>query len=356
MVKKIIAKFEVEYLQVLKHNGRFYPNLIPKLPESDIQKMYELMLLSRKLDEKMLALQRQGKIGTFAPVKGQEASTVGSAYAMGYQDWFFPSFRENPAYITRGLPAEFTLLYHGGDERGNQITPGVNAFPIAVPVGSQTLHAVGFAYGLRLQGKDSACITYFGDGATSEGDVNEAMNFAGVFNLPVVFICQNNQYAISLSRKNQTNAETIAQRAIGFGIKGIQVDGNDIFAVYRATKEALERARNDEGPTLIECVTYRMADHTTADDSSRYRSSREVSFWKKRDPLLRLELYMLKKKIQNYNYFDDIEDVISERVESIVARGESYPPPNVEDIFKFTYKEMPWFLKEQLEELKKTIK
>ena len=182
------------------------------------------------------------------------------------------------------------------------------------------------------------------------------MNFAGVFNLPVVFICQNNQYAISVPREKQTKAETIAQRAIGFGFKGLQVDGNDIFAVYKATKDALERARQGLGPTLIECITYRMLDHTTADDASKYRSMREVRSWKEKDPILRLRKYMLRKKIVSNDYFENIEKVMTERVESSVAKAESYPNQTVEDIFKYMYKEMPWFLKEQLEELKKSIK
>ena len=356
MVKKIIAKFEIEYLQILKHNGRYYPKLMPKLSNDDIKKMYELMLFSRKLDEKMLALQREGRIGTFAPCSGQEASTVGSAYAMQDQDWMFPSFREMPASITRGLPPESFILYYGGDERGNQIIPGVNSFPVSVPVGTQTLHGVGFAYGMKLKKKNSASVIYFGDGATSEGDTNEAMNFAGVFNLPVVFICQNNQYAISLKREKQTKAETLAQKAIAYGFKGIQVDGNDIFSVYKATKEALERARNNEGPTLIECVTYRLLDHTTADDASKYRSKKEVSFWRKRDPLIRLKIFMLRKKIQNREYFENTEKIMMDRVEGVVAKAEAYPYPNIEDMFKYMYAEMPWFLKEQLEELKKTVK
>jgi len=356
MVKKIVARFEVEYLQILNHKGRYYPKLMPKISDDEIKRMYEIMLFSRRLDEKMLVLQREGKIGTFAPVSGQEASTVGSACAMNYNDWSFPSFREMPAALAMGLPAEDFLLYYGGDERGSQILPGINTFPISVPVGTQTLHAAGFAYAMKFKKKNAACIVYFGDGGSSEGDVNEAMNFAGVFNLPVVFICQNNQYAISVPREKQTKAETIAQRAIGFGFKGLQVDGNDIFAVYKATKDALERARQGLGPTLIECITYRMLDHTTADDASKYRSMREVRSWKEKDPILRLRKYIVRKKIVSNDYFENIEKVMTERVESSVAKAESYPNQTVEDIFKYMYKEMPWFLKEQLEELKKSIK
>ena len=356
MPEKIVANFEVRYVQVMDEKSNVDMALLPKIGKPALQQMYASMVLARKFDEQALKLQRQGRIGTYASHQGQEASQIGSVAAFTSKEWIFPSFRENAALIALGVPMHLLYAYWGGDERGSRTPDKFRDFPVSIPVGSQPLHAVGAAWAAKLKGSDEAMVVYFGDGATSEGDFHEAMNFAGVFNLPVVFICQNNQYAISVPREKQTKAETIAQRAIGFGFKGLQVDGNDIFAVYKATKDALERARQGLGPTLIECITYRMLDHTTADDASKYRSMREVRSWKEKDPILRLRKYIVLKKIVSNDYFENIEKVMTERVESSVAKAESYPNQTVEDIFKYMYKEMPWFLKEQLEELKKSIK
>lgn len=354
MTEKTVGKFEVKYLQILDPTGK----LIGKsdLKEKDILKMYRYMVLGRLVDNKMLAMQRQGRIGTFAQIKGQEASNIGAAYALEKQDWLVPSFRENAALFLRGLPLENIIQYYGWDERGNIIPKGVNVFPTAIPVGTQLLHAVGFAWAGKFQKKKYVVMTFFGDGATSEGDFHEAMNFAGNFKLPVVFVCQNNQFAISVPRKKQTASKTLAQKAIAYGFEGVQVDGNDVFAVYHAAKKAIKKARKGGGPTMIECITYRMGDHTTSDDASKYRSEKEVKEWEKKDPIDRLKKYMEKKKIWDKKKEDALQKELTKLIETSVKKAESIPKPKIEDIFKYMYAKMTPELKEQLEYLKEVEK
>ncbi len=352
MPKKIIANFKIEYLQILDENGRCDGKLMPKeINKEMIKDMYKWMVISRAFDEKELSLQRQGRIGTFAQIKGQEASQVGAMFAAGKDTMIFPSFREQAAWISRGLPPENILEYYGGDERGNANPREWNFFAIAVPVGSQIVHAVGYAMAMKYKKDKRAVIVYFGDGATSEGDFYEGLNFSGVFKAPVVFMCQNNQYAISLPRSMQSAAETLAQKAIAAGITGIQIDGNDVFAVYAAVKEAVENAKKGK-PTLIECVTYRLSDHTTADDALRYRSAEEVEEWKKKDPIDRLRKYMEKKKIWSKDDEAKLKRESEEFVNKAVERAESIEVPKVDDIFAYTYAEMTPELKEQLEYLR----
>ncbi len=346
--------FQIKTLQILDEKGTPIGKL-PKLTYSEIKKLYRFMVLSRLLDEKMLSLQRQGRIGTFASIRGQEASNVGIGYAIGKDDWLFPSFRENGTLITLGLPMENILLYYGGDERGSCIPQNINTFPTTVPVATQTLHAVGFAWAQKLQKKKSVAVTVFGDGATSEGDFHESMNFAGVFKLPIVFVCQNNQWAISVPRERQCAAETLAQKAIAYGFEGVQVDGNDIFAVYKSMREALEKAKKGGGPTLIECFTYRISDHTTSDDQTKYRDQKEVDEWKKKDPIDRLRKFMEKKGVWKKSNEKKLLKDSEKFVEFAIKKFESIKPPEVEDIFKYTYKEMAPELKEQLEKLKEDL-
>src|SRR5918995_95898 len=292
MPKKTVQSFSVEWLQILDENVMGNEELRPPLAHDDIKKLYEWMVLARVFDEKAFKLQREGRLGTYASILGQEAAQVGSAFALQGGDWMFPSFREPGASFVRGLPMRMILQYWGGDERGSSIPEGLNDFPITIPVGTQIPIAVGAAWAAKLNGKQSVVMVYLGDGATSKGDFHEGLNFAGVFAVPVVFVCQNNQWAISVPLKRQTAAKTLAQKAIAYGFPGVQVDGNDIFAVYRATSEALMRAREGGGPTFIECLTYRLGDHTTADDASRYRSREQVERWKRKDPVERLRKYM----------------------------------------------------------------
>lgn len=328
---------------------------MPKITAAQVRQMYELMVLARLFDEKAIALQRQGRLGTYAAVQGQEAAQIGSALALQKEDWVFPGFRESSVLMARGVPLHMILQYWAGDERGDHIPPQTNCFTVAIPVGTQTLHAVGFAWGMKLKKQKAVTIVYFGDGASSEGDVHEAMNFAGVFTVPVVFLLQNNQYAISVPRSRQTAAETLAQRAVGYGFGGIVADGNDVFAVYKATAMALEKARTGGGPTVIECITYRMGDHTTSDDAKRYRTEKELAAWRKRDPIGRLRKYMEKKKLWTKQYEEHVRAEAQKTVEQAVTEMEARPKPDPKDMFAYTFAEMPKPLQEQWEYVKRFV-
>src|SRR3989344_465059 len=347
MSKRELYNFSVDYLQIMDEEGNIDENLMPNISDSDIIKLYEVMNLVRAFDIKAFALQRQGRLGTYAPVLGQEASQVGTAFAINNNDWVFPTFRENGVLITRGYPMHMILQYWGGDERGQKCPVDMNIFPISVPVSTQIPHAVGAAWASKLKNDDAAALCYLGDGATSKGDFHEAMNFAGVFKVPCVFIVQNNQWAISLSRKKQTSSETLAQKAIAYGFEGIQVDGNDVFAVYKETKEALEKARDGKGPTLIECYTYRIADHTTSDDAKRYRKTEEVEAWKKKDPILRLQKFLQKKNLWTKNYEEKLQQRIAQQIDKAVLAYETLAPSKAGEIFDYTYAKKPKKLEEQ---------
>ncbi len=336
MVRKIIKNFEVEYLQILDENGNCDENLKPQLTDSEIKKLYETMILTRKLDAKALSMQRQGRLGTYASTLGQEAAHIGPAYATQNSDWIFPSFREHGAYIIKGYPLHMILQSWAGDERGNQTPQGINLFTVSIPVGTHLPHAVGFAWAAKMKKEKTVTMAFFGDGATSEGDFHEALNFAGVFQTPTVFVCQNNQWAISVPREKQTRAETLAQKAIAYGFKGLQVDGNDILATYQAAKEAVENARNGKGPTFIECFTYRISDHTTSDSAIKYRKQEEVEAWKKKDPIERLRKYMQKKGIWMESYEKQVVQGAELKVEQAVEKLESIQPQKPEEIFKYT--------------------
>ncbi len=347
-----LASFKVQHLQILNENGVVDGRLMPAFSDEQIKQMYEFMLFSRALDKTCLALQREGRMYTYPSCEGQEATEVGSALALKQEDWMVPYFREIGAHLIRGLPPEKYLLYWMGDERGQQIPDNINNFTISIPVASQLPHAVGMAYALKYQKKKSVVLAYLGDGATSKGDFHEAMNFAGVFRLPVVFICQNNQWAISVPVEKQTASKTLAQKAIGYGFSGIRVDGNDVFAVYKATLDAVNKARASGGPAFIECLTYRVGDHTTADDASRYRSAKEVEAWRKRDPITRLQKFMAHKKLWNKKYEDKLQADIKKKIDAAVKKAEFIEPQSAESIFKNVYSKLDWNLKEQMENLK----
>lgn len=319
-----IEKFNVSYLQILDENGKLDPELEPPLAEADLLRLYRAMFLAREGDQRMLKLQRQGRLGTFGPTTGQEASVCGPTLAMTEKDWFVGSFRELGGRLMRGETMQQAFLFHNGYEEGNVAPNSERTLPISIIVGSQALHAVGLAYAMKHKGeKDSAVVVFFGDGATSEGDFHEAMNFAAVWQAPVVFICQNNQWAISVPRHKQTHSRTLAQKAIAYGMPGIQVDGNDALATYKAAKEALDRAHAGEGPTLIEAVTYRMMMHTTADDPTRYRKEAEVEEWRARDPLTRFRKYLEGKGIWNDELQAGMEAEIKDEIDAAVKEFES---------------------------------
>ena len=343
---------QVEYLSILDEDGNLDEDLEPDLSDDLLLRLHRALLLGRRFDERMLNLQRQGRIGTFAPVKGQEASQVAAVAALNESDWVVPSFRETAAALWRGQSMENILLVYGGFYQGNEVPEDVHDLPVAVPVATQILHGVGLAYGAKVRESDEVVMTFFGDGATSEGDFHEALNFAGVFQTPVVFLCQNNQWAISVPRLEQTKSKTLAQKALSAGVPGVQVDGNDPLAVYVAASEAVERARNGDGPTMIEAVTYRLSMHTTADDPTRYREEKEVEEWKKKDPIPRFQNYLKDRGILTDEDIDELEAEIDDQIKQAVQRAEDL----MEDLgdkhltmFEHIYAEMPPYLTEQRE-------
>ena len=336
-------RFQVEYLSILDSDGNLDTALEPKLADTDLRSLYRAMLLGRRLDERMVRLQRQGRIGTFAPTKGQEAAQMGSVFSLRPKDWMVPSFRETASMIWRGWPIEKLLLFFAGHLEGGQPAPDQHDLPITIPVATQLPHAVGLAYAAQYRGDDIVVMAYFGDGATSEGDFHEALNFAGVWHVPVVFVCQNNQWAISVPLKKQTHSRTIAQKALAYGLPGIQVDGNDVLAVYAAAREAVERARAGDGPTLIECVTYRLGVHTTADDPTKYRSEAEVAMWEQKDPLTRFRAYLEKRNLLE----EGLEKAVDDEIAEAIRRFESAPPADPLTMFDHVYAEMPPHLQAQ---------
>lgn len=356
MPREIIKKFEVEYLQILNEEGEMDQSVNPNLSEDMIKKMYHLMLLARTFDEKLFKLQRSGKIGTYAEVKGEEACQIGSAMATAKTDWFVPAFRELAFSLARGADRAKIVQAWNGDTRSVMTYKECRDLPISIPIASQLLHATGIAWASKIKKENDATITFFGDGATSEGDFHEALNFAGVFKLPIVYICQNNGWAISTPRSGQTAAETIAQKAIAYGIHGIQVDGNDVFAVYQATKEAMDRAKKGEGATLIECITYRLGDHTTSDDSLKYRTEEEIKEMWKKEPITRLKLFLQKNNMWDEEYGTWVQEECNKEIDEAVEKGLAFEPPKPEELFTYVFDKMPPDLVKQKNELLEELK
>jgi pyruvate dehydrogenase E1 component subunit alpha len=336
-------------LEIMDKDGNVNEELRPGLSDERLKELYIRMSVMRLADKTALNLQREGRMGTYAPVYGQEASQASAAF-LEKEDWLVPSYRESGALFMRGVPLSGIYRYWMGDERGLIGIKDLRVLPIEVVVGSQPLHAVGVSWAMKLQGIKSVAAAYFGDGATSEGSFHEAMNFAGVFNTPTVFICQNNQYAISVPRKLQTASKTIAQKAAAYGFKGIQIYGNDIMAVYAAMKEAMEDAREGRGPRLIEMLTYRFGPHTTADDPTKYRDAAQLEKNKPFDPLIRIRLYLSERNLWSEEEEYEIMDAARTEVDKAVAEAESAPPPDPSDIFHNTWKREHPYLKKQEDE------
>ncbi len=356
MPKEVKHSFDVEHVQILDEDGNVDEELEPDLDEEVLWELLYHMKRGRVMDERGLRLSYGGQINIFAPAKGQEAAQVGTAMALDEQDWMVPSYRDHVAGYVRGLPLEYAILYWGGDERGINDGTDYNTYPVSIPVGSQPLHAVGEAYSHMVDGEDTVVMTYFGDGASSTGDTQEAMNFAGAWDVPVVFVCQNNQYAISVPRKDkQTGAETIAQKAIGYGIKGMQVDGNDILGTYATAQAAVEYARNGRGPTLIEAVTYRRGPHTTPDDPDRYRTDEEEEQWAEKDPITRFEKYMKEKNVVSDDDLQELEETVEEEVKEAVQRFKDMEDKDPGFFFDQIYEEKTWNLKDQEEQLRSEL-
>ena len=328
-------------LRLLEPSGALVAGAVSPLDDEQLLRALRLMMLSRAFDAKGISLQRQGRFGTFSPVHGQEASVVGSAFALDPScDWIVPQYRELPALLHQGLPLEQFILYFNGHPDGGKIPDGVRLFPIQISLGAQLPQAVGLAWGLHLQKIDGVVLTYFGDGASSEGDFHEACNLAGVVRAPVVFFLQNNGWAISTPRSRQSAARTLAERAPGYGFSGVVVDGNDLFAVYAVTAAAVERARAGLGPTLIESLTYRLGAHNTADDPTRYISQEILDSWSDRDPILRVQRYLAARGVWNDDTASEFRDDISRTIDQALAAARATPPPAAEDLFRHTYAQL----------------
>ncbi len=338
----------VSLIRVLDTEGR----VVGAMPEfardpPELLRLYRALVLTRAFDTKAVALQRTGRLGTYASSLGQEAVAVGAAAAMQPSDVFVPSFREHGGQLWRGVTLKELFLYWGGDERGNDFAGPREDFPNCVPVGSHAPHAVGIALAFRLRGEKRAAVCIFGDGATSKGDVAEALNMAGVWKVPAVFVINNNAWAISVPRDKQSAAATLAQKAAAAGISGQQVDGNDVIAVRAVVEWALDRGRQGLGPTLVEAVTYRLCDHTTADDASRYRDDAEVSRHWPAEPVVRLRNYLANAgrwdKAKEEALLHECRSAVDQAAEEYLAT----PPQPLSAMFDFVYAASPPDLVEQ---------
>jgi pyruvate dehydrogenase E1 component alpha subunit len=303
------------------------------------RRLYRAMVFARTYDRKGTALQKQGRLATYAPFEGQEAAQVGSAAALHPDDWMVATYRDAAAMWMQGYPLELLFAGRTGDERGGSPPDHVPVLPPSITVGGHMVHAVGLAWASKSFKDGRVALTYFGDGATSEGDFHEAMNFAAVFESPCIFFCQNNGWAISLPRAEQTRSETIAQKAIAYGMPGFQVDGNDLFAVYQMTLDAAVRARSGGGPTLIEAVTYRMGPHTTADDPGRYRTEEESREWARRDPLERVRLYLSERDGWSEGWQAQIEEEAASEIDRAIELAEEMPALSAGEIFDAMFDE-----------------
>ena len=325
----------------------------PWIEEDEYKELYRKMMIARKFDEKAFSLQRRGEISTYAPHKGQEACQIGAIFALEDDDWMVPSFRETAAFIQRGAPLDKIFQRWMGDANGQKGLSDLNTLPVAIPVGTQNLHTAGLGMAMSFEEDDNAVIGFTGDGSTSEGDFHEALNFSGVYDAHSIFFVQNNKFAISMPIERQTNSQTIAQKALAYGIDGIQVDGNDILAVIKATQEALEKARNGE-PVLIEADTYRLEDHTTSDDSTRYRDEGQVEEWKEHDPLKRFREYLQEHGIWDEE-LEAFEEEAKEMVDDAAKKAIEMDDPEFDELFDYVYENMPEMLKKEKEEFREEV-
>ncbi|HUC38872.1 MAG TPA: pyruvate dehydrogenase (acetyl-transferring) E1 component subunit alpha [Candidatus Acidoferrum sp.] len=346
-MQKRVYDGKVDYLQIMDEQGNIDQQLFPKeVDDNKIIEMYKWMSFARALDAKALSLQRQGRAVTYAPLIGEEATQIGSALAMGPKDFFVPNFRQHGVFLVRGLPLDAFFIYWKGYEEGSTIGKDVNAVPYIVPVATQLPHATGIAFAQKYRNTGGTVVTYVGDGGTSEGNFYEAINFAGVMKVPLVVIIENNGWAISEPRSKQSIAQTLAQKAIAAGIPSMQVDGNDVVAVYKATRDAI--ANSKAGPTVIECLTYRMSMHTTADDPGKYRSDADVEAWKAKDPILRVRAYLNRKKL-----WDDAKEAAMaaeqlKQIDAAVEKAESFNA-DPKSMFQNVYSFIPDTLKDEMD-------
>jgi 2-oxoisovalerate dehydrogenase E1 component alpha subunit len=338
----IVARFEIDYRQFLDAEGRVLQPL-PRFAQDPLQltSLYRHMVLARSFDQKMLALQRTGQLGTFASSVGKEAVDVGVASAMRPEDALLVTYRETAAQLLRGVSMLELLLYWGGDERGSDFANARGDFPICITIASHCCHAVGAAYAFKLRREQRVAVCMIGDGATSKGEFYESINGAGMWHLPVVFVITNNQWAISVPRKTQSAAATLAQKAVAAGIPGIQVDGNDLIAVRQAAEEAIERARCGDGPSLIEAQSYRLSDHTTADDASRYRSADELAEAWNREPLGRLRNYLIASGAWSRHQEELLHKSCAEQVQRAAEAYLAFAAPGASQMFDCLHASLP---------------
>lgn len=348
-----VASFEIHYRQYLDAEGRVVEEAPEFAKDHDVLKeLYRWMVLTRTFDKRAIALQRTGQLGTYASSLGQEATFTGIGHAMKPDDVLAPSYREHGTCFIRGVPMRDILLYWGGDERGMAFEQAKHDFPVSVPIATHTLHAAGAAYAFKYRKERRVAVSVCGDGGTSKGDFYEAINVAGIWGLPCVFMVVNNQWAISVPRSKQSKSETLAQKAIAAGIPGEQVDGNDVIAVKHRVGAALDRAREGGGPTLIEALTYRWHDHTTADDASRYRSKEEVESAQKKDPIERLKRYLINEGSWNEGRDKTLFEECKKEVDTAVDEYLNTELRAPETMFDNLYETLPAVYQAQREEVR----
>jgi pyruvate dehydrogenase E1 component alpha subunit len=354
----------LELLTILDPDGKAQKGKDPNLPAAELQKLYRLMIATRALDERGLALQRQGRIGFYLQSTGQEASHIGSAYALKSSDWLFPAYRQPGILLLREVPIDKIICEwfgnSGDTSKGRQMPVHysfrqANFVSISSPIGTQLTQAAGAGMAAKMRGDDTVFMTYCGDGGTSSNDFHTGLNFAAVYKAPVVFVCENNGWAISVPSSKQTCSESMAIKADAYGMPGVRVDGNDILAVYRATKEAVDRARKGDGPTLIETVTYRIASHSSSDDAARYRDAKEFEAWKKKDPIARFQLYLKQKKLWTEAFEQECVEAAKAAIGAAVTAAEAMPNPGVDTMFDDVYMNLTPQLKAQRDELRDLV-
>ena len=336
----------------------------PQIPDATLLRMYRSMRLVRILDERCMNLQRQGRIGFYGTATGEEAAVVGSAVALDDRDWIFPALRQGGALLHRGFPLRRYFGHLFGNAESVELGRSMpchysdrtyNFVTWSSSMATQLPHAVGMAYAARLRRTGEVAIGYMGDGATSEGDFHHALNFAGVWKAPVVFFCNNNQWAISVPFSKQTASGSIAVKARAYGFPGVRFDGNDVLGVYAATKEAADRARRGEGPTLLEAVTYRMQGHSSSDDPTRYRSAEEVEAWRRRDPLVRFGKYLRGRGIWDDAREEALTAQLQAEISEAIATAEAAGPPPTDTLVTEVYAEVPWHLQRGFDELREAL-
>lgn len=353
-LKRTVENMKEQFptFQILNEEGKVVnEDAMPDLSDEELKELMYRMVYTRILDQRSIALNRQGRLGFYAPTAGQEASQLGTQFALEKEDFILPGYRDVPQLIWHGLPLYQAFLFSRGHFHGNQMPEGVNALSPQIIIGAQYIQAAGVAMGLKKRNKDAVAITYTGDGGTSQGDFYEGINMAGAYNLPAIFVVQNNRFAISVPVEKQTAAETLAQKAVAAGIEGIQVDGMDVLAVYAATKQARERALKGEGPTLIETLTYRYGPHTMAgDDPTRYRTEEMDSEWEKKDPLVRFRKFLEAKGLWSEEEENEVIEKAKEEIKEAIKKTDAQPKMKVTELINNMYEELPAHLQEQLEE------